>query len=133
MPFMPAARMTANERYGLHAGSGERISMRVDWPLAGLYMGTRTSAERLLWPQQTYEGASPPAINRLYEFTHWLVTAVISGACRRRPAMNARATLESWNSPPGSWNALRSPSNSDRWVCMPEPAESARGLGMNEA
>ena len=43
----------------------ERISTRVDWPLLGLYIGTRTSAERLLWPQQTYDGASPPPMMRL--------------------------------------------------------------------
>ena len=43
----------------MHALSSARNSTRVDWPLPGLYIGTRTSAERLLWPQQTYEGASP--------------------------------------------------------------------------
>ena len=32
-----------------------RTSMRVDWPLLGLYIGTRTIAERLLWPQQMYD------------------------------------------------------------------------------
>ena len=42
-----------------------RSSMRVDWPLSGLYIGTRIIAERLLWPQQTYDGASPPNIIRL--------------------------------------------------------------------
>ena len=47
--------------------------------------------------------------------------------------MNCRATLLSWNSAPASWKALRSPSNSDRWVCMPEPGWSANGLGMNVA
>ncbi len=45
--------MTAKARYGLHAGSSARYSIRVDWPLLGLYIGTRISAERLLWPQQT--------------------------------------------------------------------------------
>src|SRR5436853_417153 len=95
MPFSPEARSTAKVRYGLHAESGERISTRVELPLCGLYIGTRTSAERLLCPQHTYAGASPPPHNRLYELTHWLVTAVISAACWSKPATNARPTLES--------------------------------------
>ncbi len=45
--------MTAYARYGLAAESSARYSMRLELPLPGLYMGTRTSAERLLWPQQT--------------------------------------------------------------------------------
>ncbi len=57
--------MTANARYGLDAVSIERNSTRVALPLVGLYIGTRTSAERLLWPQQTYAGASPPPPSRL--------------------------------------------------------------------
>ena len=65
MPFMPAARTTAKARYGLQAASTVRSSTRVDWPLSGLYIGTRIIAERLLWPQQTYDGASPPNISRL--------------------------------------------------------------------
>jgi hypothetical protein len=60
----------------------------VDWPLFGLYIGTRTSAERLLWPQQMKLGASSPPQRRLYEFTNWFVTAAISFACVSRPAMN---------------------------------------------
>ena len=55
-------------------------SMREEFDLFGLYSGTRMSAERLLWPQQTKEGASPPPQRRLYELTYWLVTAVMSGA-----------------------------------------------------
>src|SRR4051812_48341175 len=94
-------------------------------------MGTRIRAERLLWPQQTYDGASPPPHNRLYELTHWFVTAVISPACRSTPAMNCRATLLSWYSAPASWKALRSPSKRDRWVCMPEPGWSGYGLGVH--
>ena len=47
--------------------------------------------------------------------------------------MNDRATLDSWNCAPASKKALRSPSNSDRWVCMPEPGWSVNGLGMNDA
>jgi len=42
-----------------------RSSTRVDWPFVGLYIGTRTSAERLLCPQQTYDGASPPFVYRV--------------------------------------------------------------------
>ena len=34
---------------------------------------------------------------------------------------------------PGSWKALRSPSNSEMWVCMPDPGCSVNGLGMNDA
>src|SRR5258708_32683122 len=109
MPFRPADSRTAKARYGLQAVSRERISTRVDCDFEGLYIGTRTSAERLLWPQQTYDGASPPPERRLYEFTHWFVTAVISPAWRRRPAMNERPVFDSWNSAPGSWKALRSP------------------------
>src|SRR4051794_41356058 len=96
-------------------------------------MGTRMSAERLLWPQQTYDGASPPPHSRLYEFTHWFVTAVISDACRRTPAMNWRATLLSWYSPPASWDAVRSPPNSERWGCIPQPGGPADRLGMKGA
>ncbi len=78
--------------------------------MPGLYIGTRTRALRLLWPQQMYEGASPPAPAvrseppqmRLYELTHWLVTAEISAACLSRPAMKERPTLESWYSEPDS-------------------------------
>ena len=36
-------------------------------------------------------------------------------------------------SSPGSWNALTSPSNSDRCVCIPEPNAPAIGFGMNVA
>src|SRR6187402_2967585 len=87
MPLSPAASMTANARYGFTAGSMARYSTRVDWPLPGLWIGTRTKAERLLDPQHTYDGASAPPHSRLYELTYWLVIAVISGACLRRPAM----------------------------------------------
>ena len=47
--------------------------------------------------------------------------------------MNERPTDDRWYSAPASKNALRSPSNSDRWVCIPEPGWSVNGLGMNEA
>ena len=36
---------------------------------------------------------------------------------------------ESWYWPEGSKNALRSPSNREKCVCMPEPNSSAKGLG----
>src|SRR4026208_221022 len=87
MPARPAASIAENARYGLHAGSGERYSMRVAPSFPGLYTGTRTSADRLRRAQQTYTGASNPGINRLYAFPHWFVTSVISGAWRRMPAM----------------------------------------------
>src|SRR5919198_1424830 len=92
IPASPAASMAANARYGLHAGSGERNSTRVADSLPGLYIGTRTSALRFRRAQQTYTGASYPGISRLYEFTHWFVTNVISGAWARIPAMYPRAT-----------------------------------------
>ena len=44
--------MTAKARYGLQAGSMERNSILVALPFCGLYIGTRISADRLLWPQQ---------------------------------------------------------------------------------
>ncbi len=47
--------------------------------------------------------------------------------------MKAFPTLERPNSSPGSWNALTSPSNSERCVCIPEPKSPAIGLGMNDA
>ena len=47
--------------------------------------------------------------------------------------MNARPVFDSCISAPGSWNTLRSPSNSDMCVCMPEPGCSENGFGMNEA
>ena len=58
-------RISANARYGLHAGSGARYSIRADASLPGFVSGTRTSAERLLTPQQTYSGASNPGTSRL--------------------------------------------------------------------
>jgi hypothetical protein len=118
---------------------GERTSTRVELALPGLYIGTRTSADRLAWPQQTYAGASVTWLgsgspnSRLYELTHWLVTAVISRACRSSPAMNERAVLDRLSWSDGSWKALRSPSNSDRWVCIPDPGCAVKGLGMKVA
>ncbi len=47
--------------------------------------------------------------------------------------MNARPTFDRWYSAPASWKELRSPSNSDRCVCMPEPGCSVNGFGMKDA
>jgi hypothetical protein len=47
--------------------------------------------------------------------------------------MNALATFDSRRLVVGSWKALVSPSNSDMWVCMPEPCTPSSGLGMNVA
>src|SRR6266487_3653072 len=137
MPLSPAPSSTAKARYGLHAESTERTSTRAEFGLP--YAGTRTSADRLRAPQQTYAGDSvirsgnACGNSRLYEVTHWSVTAVYSRAWCSSPAMNARATLDSFIGSPGSWNALRSPSNSDRCVCIPEPGWSVNGLGMKLA
>src|ERR1039457_3742542 len=57
-PLRPAASTTANARYGLHAGSGERNSSRVDSGRPLLAIGTRTRAERLLYAHDTWTGAS---------------------------------------------------------------------------
>src|SRR5919197_6077660 len=116
MPFIPAASSTANARYGLHAESGERSSTRVELALPGLYRGTRTRADRFACPQQMTVGAStivpgaPNPHSRLYEFTHWFVTAVISRAWVSRPAMNARAVLDRFSGSDVSWKAFWSPS-----------------------
>ena len=84
----PAARMRLNARYGFAAGSAERYSMRVARGLARLAIGTRMSPLRLLRAHEMCTGASNPGTSRLYELTVWLVIAVISAACRSRPAMN---------------------------------------------
>ena len=47
--------------------------------------------------------------------------------------MNCLAVVDSRIGSAASWKALRSPSNSDRWVCIAEPASSVKGLGMNVA
>ena len=62
-----------------------------------------------------------------------MVTAVISRAWCSSPAMKRRATSESpyWSF--SSTKALRSPSHSEMWVCIPEPCTPASGLGMKEA
>ena len=62
-----------------------------------------------------------------------MVTAEISGAWVRMPAMKLRAAADSWCSSSGSWKALSSPSNSEMCVCMALPGWSAKGLGMKVA
>src|SRR5689334_13767630 len=133
MPLSPAASIAENDRYGLHAGSGERNSIRTDSFLPRFDNGTRTNAERLLRAQHLYTGASYPGISRLYELTHWFVTAQSSPACVSNPAMKCFATFDSPYSSPGSENALTSPSNKDRCVCIPEPNAPAIGFGMKVA
>src|ERR1700733_15001609 len=115
-PRSPAANSTAKARYGLQAESGLRTSIRRDEVLCGLYIGMRTRADRLAAPHDAAVGASPPSTSRLYELTHWLVTALISLACSRIPAMKDLATSESCNASSGPWNALTSPSNKLMWV-----------------
>src|SRR4051794_4164245 len=137
MPLRPAPSSTAKARYGLDAESIDRTSTRAELGLPNA--GTRTRAERFRWPQLTNAGDSVMVFgscsgnSRLYELTYWLVTAVYSRACTSRPAMNARAVLDSFAGSSPSKNALRSPSNSDRWVCMPLPGWSVYGLGMKLA
>src|SRR5664280_431983 len=55
MPSRPAASMTVNARYGLHAGSGIRTSQRVPMPRRA---GMRTMGERLRSDHATFTGAS---------------------------------------------------------------------------
>ena len=62
---MPAASTTLNVRYGLHAGSGERYSMRVARGLLRLAIGTRISPLRLFRAHDTWTGASKPGTRRL--------------------------------------------------------------------
>src|ERR1700754_4033389 len=133
MPRRPAARSTAKVRYGLQAESGLRTSTRRDAALRGVYIGTRTRAERLAAPHDAAVGASPPCTSRLQEFTHWLVTALISLACSRMPAMNDLATSESCSGSSGLWKAFVPPSNRLMWVCIAEPGYSPNGLGMKVA
>ncbi len=54
MPSSPAARISANERYGFPAGSGERSSIRSYSPFAA---GIRMSCERFSGDQVTFDQA----------------------------------------------------------------------------
>src|SRR4051812_1554679 len=65
MPRIPAASITAKARYGLHAGSGERNSIRVALRLPRLATGTHTRPLRLLRAHVTCTGASNPGTSRL--------------------------------------------------------------------
>ena len=47
--------------------------------------------------------------------------------------MKCRPVFESWYSAPASKKAFSSPSNSDTWVCIPEPGCVVNGLGMKLA
>ena len=47
--------------------------------------------------------------------------------------MNFRPVFESWYSAPASKNALRSPSNRETCVCIPDPGWAVNGLGMKVA
>src|SRR5665647_3244385 len=109
MPLRPAASRTAKARYGFVAESTARYSTRVELPLPVLYNGTRTSAERLLCPQQTNDGASAPPHSRLEEFTYCFVMAVISAAWCSSPAMNRRPVWDSCLGAAASERVLRSP------------------------
>src|SRR6202030_979371 len=55
----PAASSRAKARYGLHAESGLRTSIRRDDVLCGVYIGTRTNAEGLAAPHQPLVGVDP--------------------------------------------------------------------------
>ena len=125
MPASPAASITLNARYGLHAGSGARYSTRLDSSRPGLYAGTLTRSALLTVAQETYAGASNPrgwwfvlGASLLYELTHWFVTSVISLACRSSPAMKPLAMWDSLSSSSGSWKAFSSPWNNDSCVCI---------------
>src|SRR5215831_56765 len=95
MPRRPAASTTENARYGLHAGSGARNSTRVDSGFPFFVCGTFTTTDRLFLAHEMYTGASNPTTSRLYELTHWLVTALISRAWRNTPAMKPRPIFDS--------------------------------------
>src|SRR4051794_12136725 len=133
MPRRPAASTTENVRYGLHAGSGARNSIRVDSDLPFFVCGTLTTTDRLFLAHEMDTGASKPTTRRLYEFTHWLVIALISRAWRKTPAMNPRPIFDSPYGSPASWKAFVSPSNSEKCVCIPEPCTCSMGFGMNVA
>ena len=119
-------------RYGLHAESGLRTSTRRDDALRGVYIGTRTSAERLAAPHDAAVGASPP--DQPLVGVHPLVG---DGADLRRVLENAGderlADVGELQRVVGVWKALVSPSNRLMWVCIAEPGYSANGLGMNDA
>src|ERR1700761_604470 len=86
MPSRPASIMTANERYGLHDGSGVRNSMRLAFG-DDENIGMRIAAERLRAEYARFTGASKPGVRRRYEFVDGLVKAQIVLACLMMPPM----------------------------------------------
>src|SRR3954469_23646763 len=86
IPSRPAIIMAAKPRYGLHAGSGVRNSMRfclgdVD------SIGMRMAAERLRDEYARFTGASKPGVSRRYELVVGLVKAQMALACLMMPPM----------------------------------------------
>ena len=55
IPSTPASSITANARYGLHAGSGALYSIRVAFPRAA---GILINVDLFLKPYALYTGAS---------------------------------------------------------------------------
>jgi len=47
--------------------------------------------------------------------------------------MNERASAEVAPGPSGSWNRLRSPSHSEKWMWQPLPAFCGHGFGASDA
>src|SRR5262249_39811065 len=67
MPSSPAISIAENARYPLHAGSGNRTSIR--FALGdGEYIGIRTAAERLRLEYAGVVGAAKTGTRRGYEF-----------------------------------------------------------------
>ena len=96
-------------------------------------MGTRSRSAWFVVDHVACVGASKPGTIRRYEFTHWLVTSIVSGAWPIRPAMKLRASALRPSASSASVKALSSPRNSESWRCMPEPLTSRSGFGMNVA
>ena len=89
IPSNPDARSTANVRYGLVDGSGQRISIRVALSSIPLEtFGTRIRADLLIRAHEIYTGASYPGVNRLYELTVGAKIQAISLAYTNCPARN---------------------------------------------
>ena len=94
MPLRPAASITANARYGLHAGSGLLNSSLKAFSWLGLYIGILMRFDLFSGSQQIYTGASYPGTSLLYEFTDGLSIEVISGRCFMSPAIYCFASVE---------------------------------------
>ena len=76
---MPASRMAASDRYGLHDGSGDRNSMRFALALAPV-TGTRMHALRFRCEYTRMVGASYPGTRRRYELVVGAAKAHTEGA-----------------------------------------------------